>query len=303
VSSEQLENRYRLLLRAYPSAYRRERGDELIEAVLASEDTARHWPSPRQATALITGGLRARRNPTRGRAGTAAWWQGIELATIALITYAGAIIAGQVYASLSILIVDGYAVSWLAQSLAAASLLAALLVTLIGGYRRTAAGVALTAVVVPTLLNPHPLIDDWTHVEWWAPIVALPLILAGARRPATVPQFSRRSRLGLLGLCALVIAATVISVSYTSIFDDLGRPFFVVLALALVTVVYGFIDPRPLIAIAALALPGLIATVATGLNNGASIGSFDPLGMGVRPAIVIVALTWVAIMTRREAQL
>jgi hypothetical protein len=55
-----LERRCRLLLRAYPAAYRHERGEEIIGTLLETTPAGRNWPPLRDARALAIGGLRAR---------------------------------------------------------------------------------------------------------------------------------------------------------------------------------------------------------------------------------------------------
>jgi hypothetical protein len=55
-----LERRCRLLLRAYPAAYRRDRGEEIIGTLLEATPAGRSWPLVRDVRGLITGGLRAR---------------------------------------------------------------------------------------------------------------------------------------------------------------------------------------------------------------------------------------------------
>lgn len=55
-----LERRSRLLMRAYPAAYRRERGDEIIATLLEATPAGRRRPLARDMRALILGGLRAR---------------------------------------------------------------------------------------------------------------------------------------------------------------------------------------------------------------------------------------------------
>ena len=55
-----LERRSRWLLRAYPARYRRERGEEILGTLLEDSPPGRRWPSPRDARALIMGGLRVR---------------------------------------------------------------------------------------------------------------------------------------------------------------------------------------------------------------------------------------------------
>ncbi|GIF62131.1 hypothetical protein Ais01nite_01660 [Asanoa ishikariensis] len=56
----QLARRYRRLLFAYPRAYRRARGDELVGALLDAAGSDRTRPSVREATNLVGHGLRAR---------------------------------------------------------------------------------------------------------------------------------------------------------------------------------------------------------------------------------------------------
>ncbi|MEV6693989.1 hypothetical protein AB0M35_21210 [Micromonospora sp. NPDC051196] len=56
----ELERRYRRLLRAYPVDYRRERGDEIVGTYLDLAVPERRWPSLADANDLLRGGLRQR---------------------------------------------------------------------------------------------------------------------------------------------------------------------------------------------------------------------------------------------------
>src|ERR1700733_2274034 len=56
-----LERRARRLLRAYPAAYRADRGEEIIGTLLEAVPPGREWPPSREAAALIAAGLHARR--------------------------------------------------------------------------------------------------------------------------------------------------------------------------------------------------------------------------------------------------
>jgi hypothetical protein len=60
-----LERGYRRLLRAYPAWYRRERGEEILDTLLAAAPRGRTWPSLRDCGALILGGLRVRAGQNR----------------------------------------------------------------------------------------------------------------------------------------------------------------------------------------------------------------------------------------------
>ncbi len=55
-----LEWRCRWLLRAYPSWYRRQRGEEMLGTLMEASPAGRRWPSPRDIRAMIMGGLRVR---------------------------------------------------------------------------------------------------------------------------------------------------------------------------------------------------------------------------------------------------
>jgi hypothetical protein len=55
-----LERGYRRLLRAYPAWYRRDRGEEILDTLLVAAPHGRTWPSLRDSSALIVGGLRVR---------------------------------------------------------------------------------------------------------------------------------------------------------------------------------------------------------------------------------------------------
>lgn len=52
-----LERRCRRLLRAYPAWYRQQRGEEMLATLLEASPPGARWPRPRDARALITGGL------------------------------------------------------------------------------------------------------------------------------------------------------------------------------------------------------------------------------------------------------
>jgi len=56
-----LERRARWLLRAYPAAYRADRGEEIIGTLLEAVPPGRDWPPARETVALAAAGLRARR--------------------------------------------------------------------------------------------------------------------------------------------------------------------------------------------------------------------------------------------------
>jgi hypothetical protein len=61
MSEGRLERRARWLLRAYPVAYRADRGEEIIGTLLEVVPPGRDWPPSRETVALVAAGLHARR--------------------------------------------------------------------------------------------------------------------------------------------------------------------------------------------------------------------------------------------------
>ena len=56
-----LERHARLLMRAYPAAYRADRGEEMIGTLLEATPSGRNWPLAYESASVVGGGLRARR--------------------------------------------------------------------------------------------------------------------------------------------------------------------------------------------------------------------------------------------------
>jgi len=188
MSSDVLEKRYRTLLRAYPAEYRRERADELIDTLLGDEPTARRWPTLRQAAALIRGALRVHGGSTAARPTAVRLWQGIHLGAMAVLAL-GALfgLRGVLEALRSGGLSDPLVV--LRDHGVYEVMVGAALVALAAGRARTAAVLTVAAAVVPTVISPHLFGDGLP--QWWAPVVATPLIIVGLRRPADVPPAPR----------------------------------------------------------------------------------------------------------------
>ncbi|MET7472116.1 hypothetical protein ACFYON_21950 [Micromonospora sp. NPDC005686] len=183
-----LEKRYRMLLRAYPAGYRRERADELIDTLIGDEPTTRRWPSIRQAASLIRGGLRVHGGSTAARPTAVLFWQGIHLGAMAVLAL-GVLIGLDD-------IVEAFQYGGLSDPLNVlrnhgvhALMVSAALVALAAGRTRTAAVLSVAAVVVPTVISPNLFLNGLP--QWWAPVVAAPLIILGLRRPADVPAAPR----------------------------------------------------------------------------------------------------------------
>ncbi|WP_027341616.1 hypothetical protein [Hamadaea tsunoensis] len=86
-SATRLERRYRRLLWAYPREYRKSRADEIL-GTLMEIDEGRRWPAPREAAALLTGGLRTRIRANRERPPRQVWRDGLRFAVLAALAAA-----------------------------------------------------------------------------------------------------------------------------------------------------------------------------------------------------------------------
>ena len=188
MSSDVLEKRYRMLLRAYPADYRRERADELIDTLIGDEPTTRRWPSAREAASLVRGGLRVYGGGAAPRPTAVLFWQGIHLGALAVLAL-GVLIGLDD-------IVEAFQFGGLSDPLTVLRnqgiheiVLIAALVALVAGRARTAAVLAVTAAVVPTVISQYLFLNGLP--QWWAPVVAAPLIVLGLRRPADVPPAPR----------------------------------------------------------------------------------------------------------------
>ncbi|WP_327258969.1 hypothetical protein [Streptomyces sp. NBC_01240] len=77
----------RLLLAAYPKAYRDRYGNELL-ACLAEAHPGRDWPPPREVAALLRGGVQAHARDAADDPGRPWWLDGIHLAALSLAALA-----------------------------------------------------------------------------------------------------------------------------------------------------------------------------------------------------------------------
>jgi hypothetical protein len=85
-----LERRYRLLLRAYPPAWRREREQEILGVLMAGAPAGRRRPTAGEAADLLLRGMQARlkRGASTWRAD---WGQGARVAGVVLAVMLGAV--------------------------------------------------------------------------------------------------------------------------------------------------------------------------------------------------------------------
>jgi hypothetical protein len=161
----QLERSYARLLRLYPASYRRERGDEMLDVLLASGATRL---SLRERRALVLGALRCRAGATGRRDLGTTWRQSAALAACMLMAFGAVSIVSR-------------EIAWPAgpdwrQCVAAALGLAGILVTF-RGWLPAAIGCAVAAYLFP-MVSDGRLTYSWS-VEWL--LAALLLIPAAVR--------------------------------------------------------------------------------------------------------------------------
>ncbi|WP_089155427.1 hypothetical protein [Micromonospora sp. NBS 11-29] len=294
MSSDVLEKRYRMLLRAYPAGYRRERADELIDTLIGDEPTTRRWPSVRQSASLVRGALRVYGGSTATRPTAVLLWQGVHLGAMAVL-------------ALGVLIglddlVEAFQFGGLSDPLRVLRdqgvhevMVGAALVALVAGRTRTAAVLVVAAAVVPTVVSPYLFLNGLP--QWWAPVVAAPLILVSLRRPADVPPAPRANA---VLVTAGVLALHLISAEGFRLADTRSQ---VVAAAMVVAGVAAFLwvataDQRLLIAVVPTLLLGTLHQLGNTMSTGELLRRPDAL-----PSLVVAVLMAVgAVVSTRLRQ-
>jgi hypothetical protein len=277
-----LERHCRLLLRAYPAAYRRDRGEEITGTLLEATPAGRSWPLARDIRSLITGGIRARAAQNR-RLTTAA-----NLRIAALVGAAGYLafsvvvylrvgvdmllgLTGRVHqggwllVAVAVLVGVAAAVVWLSgrrSVLLAAPIAAAAGVSLAGGWRPAALGWPVTELACLAVLALLAGRGERPGVRWLWPVALV---------------------------AALPLVAGLVPGVGTLVFGTL------LLALGVISLLWVFIDARPAIATAvfllAFWLPSGIDNLARGLGIAAGV-----------PLLVIVTLVTAVALWRLHRQ-
>ncbi|OJF10203.1 hypothetical protein [Couchioplanes caeruleus] len=296
MSNDILERRYRALLRSYPAGYRRERTDELLEILVSDVSATRRWPEWRQAVALVRGGLRVRAGSTAERPTAVLFWQGMQLAAMAVLALGALIGLDDAVEPLELGGLDSLPAVLVDHGPNLLLILAAL-AALILGRQGPAAGLVVAAIVVPTAVSVHLFANSLP--QWWAPVVAASLVIAGLRRPADVPPVERGNAV-VVTLGVLVLH--LMPVGRLTMVDPVQRSLA---AIAVVAVMAAFLwvasaDQRMLLAAAPTFLLVTLHQVTT---DPASMMSFYP-AEGLPSVIVGVAMVAAATVAtwRRHAR-
>ena len=275
--SGQLRRRYQRLLFTYPTDYRAAHGDEILSTLLEAARPTQRWPSWRESTSLLLGGLRLRARQAAKESPTRLWTDGLHLGVL-----------------LVVLVNLGHALQmqfplWIA--LVAIGALAVL-----RGWGRTAlAATAIAALAVARPLLPHiglpwwlPGYGDWSAVGryLWPAVVLAVLAWPG------VARLRPRSWWWLLlpaAQAALPLAEQPWSLVKAG--AEMG------LLLAVLVVAAGALDPRPAIAAAVYLVPGLLYA-AESIAEGAP--STLALGYWMVLAVLTATLAAAAWRIRRQ---
>jgi len=276
-----LERHCQLLLRAYPAAYRKARGEEIIGTLLEATPPDRSWPRPRDIRGLLLGGVRARAAQPK-QFTTAANLRVAVLAGVAAYLAFGAASVLTTDVPTGIMPGRQYAPSdW---PLFAALVLLLIPTALVWVSRRRVvllAG-ALPAAAATCYAGPWNGIVAGSAV---ARLVCLAALVALAGR-ADRPSWRWLWLVGLLAITPLVAA-----VAWPYGFLALAM---LLLALIIVSIVWIVIDARPAIAmavfLAALQLPVTIGPLAVG-------GGFQ---LSTLFALIVAAITAVAVWRLRR---
>jgi hypothetical protein len=237
--SGQLRRRYERLLFTYPTGYRAAHSEEILSTLLEAARPTQRWPSWRESTSLLLGGLRLRARQAAKESPRRLWTDGLHLGVllVVLVNLGGALVLQPV--------------PWTA-------LLAVGVLAVLRGWGRT----ALAATAMAALAVARPLLPPIIGPPWWLPgygdwsavgrYVWPAVVLAVLAWPG-VGRLRPRSWWWLL-LPAAQAALPLVEGPWSLI--KAGAE--VGLLLAVLVVAVGALDPRPAIAAALYLVPGLL---------------------------------------------
>lgn len=315
--SPTLEERYRRLLRAYPKAYRAERGDEIVDTLIEGSRPDQRRPTAREATALLLGGLRTRAGHQRSTA--AVWAGGAHLAILFLLTYATGYLLMDSAFNVDMLVTFHSVGAVSVQVYTATGLsIAALAATALGRRRWAAALIGLTLAAniwatgvfllrlgfVGTLRELVLRFTD-TNGSLWELLTAGGLTVVLLRRPAP------RSRRSLWWLAAVpVVALPMVTDMFLPFLlpgwvrtplDLLSVP--VVFLAVLVCLAWTVVDARVPMALGALSLALLVPRLADLVHRWPSAPFSPYTNIVVLAVVVFLALGLAAVRAPRQARI
>jgi hypothetical protein len=275
--SGQLRRRYERLLFTYPTDYRAGHGEEILSTLLEAARPTQRWPSWRESTSLLLGGLRLRARQAAKESPTRLWTDGLHLGVLLIVLVnLGHALQMQFPLWIALVVVGALAVlrGWGRTALAATAI----------------AGLAVARPLLPQFGLPWwlPGYGDWSAVGryLWPAVVLAVLAWPG------VARLRPRSWWWLLlpaAQAALPLAEQPWSLVKAG--AEMG------LLLAVLVVAAGALDPRPAIAAAVYLVPGLLYA-AESIAEGAP--STLALGYWMVLAVLTATLAATAWRIRRQ---
>jgi hypothetical protein len=281
-----LERRCRLLLLAYPAAYRRERGEEIIGTLLEAMPAGRSWPLARDIRALVMGGLRARAAVNRRLTTAANLRIAVIVGTTAYVAF-----SALAYLRVALLVLTAptgraYPAGWLL--LAVAALVASTVAVVWVSIRRA----ALLAVTIAAAAGVS-LAGAWRPAAFGWPVTELACLATLAVLAGRGERPGRRWLWLVLLVGAMPVVAGLMPAAGTYVFGTL------LVALGIVSVLWVVIDARPAIATAAFLLAFWLPS---GIDN-LSMGNGIAAGVPLLAIITVVTAIAVWLLRRQSARI
>ncbi|MEV4512040.1 hypothetical protein AB0K00_24115 [Dactylosporangium sp. NPDC049525] len=286
--------RYRKLLRAYPKAWRADRGDEMLGTLLDAAEPGRRWPSARESASIVVQGLRERLDLRRRRSTGAVWSEGLRIGALVLLGQAFAVILVLLYEDLGQFVANPYTIARYAGGI---TLTVGAMAALVAG--RTTVATVLTGLwaLLPAQFGELP----WQLVTAFAVLAGLSLTGRAQRRQRTSAVW-----LAVVpAVVALYFGYQAMTGSSASPADALLYPFVVLLAVTVGVLV----DPRlPIAAACVTVVFMLTATLhVPTVVQGRIISGVQPVELKpqttVFAAIAVVLLTIGHLRARRLARI
>lgn len=270
VSMTKLERRCRLLMRAYPAQYRRERGEEMLGTLLDTTPPGRTWPLPRDVGALLAGGLSARGAAQRR----------LSLrANLRISVYAGVAIYLGFVATGGIVSMTGP--SWSGWPyLATIALIALTVVLAAADSRRTvvlAGALPAAAVAIYAAAGPRHDLDFQSAATF---VTCLAILVAVAGRDARPARWW----FWPVGLVAFAPLLFLLGYGLGSALND-----WLLVVIGTISLAWILVDARPAIAACMLVLVVWLPVAAQNLDFGASAGVLWPSAI---PIAVAALAAW-----------
>ena len=273
--SGQLRRRYERLLFTYPTGYRAAHSEEILSTLLEAARPTQRWPSWRESTSLLLGGLRLRARQAAKQSPTRLWTDGLHLGVLLIVNLG---LALQMQFPL-----------WIAPVAVGA-------LAVLRGWGRT----ALAATAIAGLAVARPLLPQ-VGLPWWLPgygdwsavgrYVWPAVVLAVLAWPGVARLRPRSWWWLLLPAAQAALALAEQPWSLVKAGAEVG------LLLAVLVVAVGALDPRPAIAAAVYLVPGLLYA-AEGIAKGAP--STLALGYWMVLAVLTATLAATAWRIRRQ---